>query len=185
MARGSTDAQGAATAAQGISNQASGNAGALYSTVAPALETEMAHPAGFDPTTEAAMNTGAQQSAGGSQGAAVGQGALLAARTKNAGTADAAIGQSSRSAGEKLSKGLLATQMANAHLKAQQQQEATEGLENLYNTNEGASVGALGQVANNVNANTNASNASWDWAKYILDPAMEDASSGAAMAIKP
>ena len=37
----------------------------------------------------------------------------------------------------------------------------------MYGTNMGASVNALGQVASNVNADTNAENASWDWTKGL------------------
>jgi hypothetical protein len=37
----------------------------------------------------------------------------------------------------------------------------------MYGQNLGGSVGALGQVAPNVNANTNAQNASYDWTKAL------------------
>jgi hypothetical protein len=113
------------------------------------------------------MNTATLQSGGGTQAAATGQGALLESRTGNKGSGAAAIGEGARAAGENVSKGALSTQMANARMKNQQQQEATTGLENLYNTNMGTSTGALGEVAQNVNANTNAENASWDWTKML------------------
>ena len=184
MARGSDAATGAATSAQNISNQSSGNSSALYGALAPTLESEMANPQGFGPQAVAEMTTQQQQGAGGSEAAAVGQGALRAARTRNAGTADAAIGQSTRTAGETLSKGLLATQMANARAKMQQQQEATGGLENLYGENLNSSVGALGQVASNVNANTGAENASWDWAKDVMDPILSDLSQSSGTILK-
>lgn len=167
MARGSTQANQAATSGQQISNTSAGNAQGLYSTLAPELQAEAAHPPGFDPATMAAMNTDAQQSAGGSAAGAVGQGALLGARTRNAGAADAAIGDSVRAAGRQLSQGVLGTQIANAKLKEQQREQARTGLQGLYGTNTGASVNALGQVASNVNANTNAENASWDWTKGL------------------
>lgn len=176
MARGSNQATGAATSAQNISNTDAGNAAGLFGALAPTLESEMAHPAGFDPTTMAKMNTGAQQTAGGSNAAAVGQGALRAARTRNAGAPAAAEAASNRAAGETLSKGRLGVDTANAELKARQQQQGAQGLESLYGTNTGASVNALGQVASNVNANTNAENASWDWAKDVFDPLMSNLS---------
>jgi len=176
MARGSSQASGAATSAQDISNTAASNAAGLYGTLAPELQAEAAHPAGFDPTTLARMDTEAEQSAGGSQAGAVGQGALQTARTRNAGGADAAIAKSARSASEALSKGVLSTQIKNAQMKESQRRSALGGLEGLYGTNFGGSVNALGEVAQNVNANTNAENASWDWAKFILDPAMQAAS---------
>ncbi len=179
MARGSDQATGAATSAQTLSNAAAGNAGALYNTVAPELMTESVHPAGFDPTTIAKMNTEAEESAGGSQAGAVGAGGLRAMRTRNAGGADAAIAESTRESGRELSRGVLGTQLANEHLKVQQQQDAQRELGGLYGTSLGSGVNALGEVASNVNANTNEENQSWDWAKYILDPALQAAGSAA------
>lgn len=166
-ARGSDQATGAATSAQNISNTTSGNSQALYSTLAPQLEAEAAHPAGFSPTDMADMTTSQEQAAGGSEAGAVGEGLLHAARTRNAGGADAAIGESARAAGRQLSSGVLGTQLANQRLKQQEQQAGMSGLEGLFGTDTGASVGALGQVASNVNADTEAENASWDWTKGL------------------
>lgn len=170
MARGSTQATGAATSAQTLSNGLQGNSQALYGSLAPELESEAAHPAGYAPADVAAMNTAGQQSAGGSMAGAVGQGALLASRTKNAGTADAAIAKSAQTAGQQASNAALKTQTANANLKQQQRRSALTGLQGLYNTNTSGSIGALGQVAPNVNANTNAANSSWDWSSALLQP---------------
>lgn len=177
MARGSTQATGAATSAQNLSTGLESNANALYGALAPELESEAAHPAGFAPSDLAAMRTAAEQSAGGSTAGAVGQGALLASRTRNAGAADAAIGESARSAGESLSKRAVETEAQNAELKAHQQQEGLSGLEGLNAEELGQGVNALGIVPSAVNANTNAANASYDWAKYLLDPAMQAAGS--------
>ncbi len=179
MARGSTQATTAGTSAQNLSNGLETNSNSLYGALAPELQTEAAHPAGYSPTDLAEMNTAAQQSAGGSQAGAVGEGSLLSSRTKNAGTADAAIADSARSSGEALSKDALDTQLHNADLKQHQQQAGLSGLEGLYGTDLGGSVSSLGQVAGDVNANTNAASQSWDWAKYLLDPAMQAAGSAA------
>jgi hypothetical protein len=149
----------------------------------PELQAEATNPQGYGPAELAEMNTAGQQSAGGTQSGATGEGALLAARTKNPGTAAAAIGQSARTAGEIASKGALGTQVANAQLKQRQQQAGLTGEENLTGLETGAGLTALGQVAPDVNANTGAANESWNWAKYILDPAMADASSGASTAV--
>lgn len=178
MGRGSDQANNAATTAQNISTTASGNAGALYSTLAPALQSEMANPQGFSPVDMARMDTSAMQSAGGTQAAAVGEGALRAARTGNIGGSDAATAKAARTAGEIASEGALSTQIKNAQLKQHQRDQATSGLENLYGTNTGASVNSLGEVASNVNADTNAENASWDWTKGV--GAISGALSGAA-----
>lgn len=177
MARGSDQATGAATSAQNLSNQYGANAQGIFSSLEPTLAAEAAHPAGMSPTDLAKADTAAQQSAGGGQAAAVGQGALLAGRTRNAGSADAAIAKSTETVGQDLSKAALQTQLKNASLKQQQQQEGLKGMEGLYGQNAGESVSALGQVASNVNANTQAENASWDWAKDLVDPLMGDVTS--------
>ncbi len=175
MARGSDQAKTAATSAQGLSNQLQGNQQAAFNSLMPELQTEAIHPAGFAPQDEARMQTQAQESAGGTQAGAVGQGALLASRTKNAGTPAAAIPAAARAAGEQLSKNSLGISTANAKLREGQRQEGIKGLEGLSATEGGQAIGALGEVAPNVNANTNAANQSWDWAKYILDPTLQAA----------
>ena len=182
MARGSDQAKQGATSAQNISSTSSANAAGLYGNLAPQLETEAAHPPGLAPSDLSAINTAGQESAGGSMAGAVGQGGLQAARTRNAGGADAAIADSARSSSQALSKGALGTQMANAALKEKQHQSGLSGLESLYGSNLGSSVGALGQVAGNVNADTSAKDASWNWAKYILDPALQAGGQAAAAA---
>lgn len=182
MARGSDQATGAATTATNNSNAFNANQQSLYSDLAPTLEAEAAHPAGFNPADEAAMETGALQTAGGSQAAAVGAGNLLGARTRNKGAAAAAIPASARATGENLSQNLLGIRGANAKLRNEQQQAGISGLENLTNTETGAENTALGQVAPDVNANTEQENESWNWAKDLLDPALSAA--GAAGAAK-
>lgn len=177
MARGSSQATGAATQATNNSNTFGGNAGSLFSTLAPALTAEAANPTGYNPSDLAAMNTEAEQSAGGTQAGAVGQGGLMAARTRNKGAAAGAIADSSRGAGEQLSKNALGISVGNARLKEQQRQSGISGLEGLTGLETGATNQALGQVAGDVNANTGAENASWNWAKDILDPALSAAAS--------
>lgn len=177
MGRGSDQATSAATSAQNLSNTYSGNANSLFSAMTPMLMSEAVAPAGMSPTDMAATDTAGQQSAGGSQSAAVGAGALRAARTRNAGAPDAAIGQSTRTAGQQLSTAAVGTRLKNAALKQHQQSEGTSGLENLFAENLSGGNQALGQVAGDVNANTNAENASWDWAKDLFDPMMQAAAS--------
>lgn len=181
MARGSSQATGAATTATNLSNQLTGNAQSLYGAAAPALQAEANAPSGYAPADLAAMNTAAQQSAGGTQAGAVGQGALLAARTRNAGAPAAAIGQSSRTAGQQLSNAGLGIQTRNANLKEEQRQSGLSGLENLYGRTLGEGVTALGQVAPDVNANTNAENASWDWSSALFQPLLKAAGAAAPL----
>lgn len=180
MARGSQQAQTGATQSLNNSSTFGGNAGSLYSTVAPALAADIAHPAGMNPVDLARLRTENEQSAGGSEAAAVGQGALLAGRTKNAGSADAAVDAAARGAGQQLSSADLKTNLANEDLKQQQRSQALGEEGGLYGTSVGGSNSALGENANNVNANTNAANESWDWAKYILGPTLSGSASAYA-----
>jgi len=167
MGGGSNAANTAANNANAISTNSTTNAGSLYSTLTPQLESEAAAPSGFAPADLAAMDTAAEDSAGGTEAATVGQGGLLGARTRNSGAPGAAIAKGARTAGEIASKGALGTQLQNAQLKQDQHQAGLSGEENLLAGQMGESTGALGDVASNVNANTNAENASWDWTKLI------------------
>jgi hypothetical protein len=176
VARGSQQATQAATQASNTSTNLENNANALYGTLAPTLESEIANPTGYNPMDLSKMNTAAEESAGGTQAGATGQGALLASRTKNPGTADAAIAESARTAGQDLSQKALGIQTGNARLKEQQRQEGIAGLGGLTNEETNAGITSLGQVAPDVNANTQAENASYDWATDILNPVLGDLS---------
>lgn len=172
MARNNAAAETAANTANSNSQVFGGNAGALYGAVAPQLEAEAANPTGYNPADLAAMTTQAEQGAGGSQAAAVGQGALLSGRTRNAGSAAKAVADASRGAGERLSEANLGVQAGNARLREQQRQAALSGLTGLTGMETGASNAALGEVAPNVNANVNQQNESWNGVKDLLDPAL-------------
>ena len=130
--------------ANALTGQLTSNAANIYGGLEPTLQAEAAHPQGMTPQAKAATNTAAQQSAGGSQAATVGQGGLYAARTKNAGAAQSAIGAGSRGAGANLSKAAVGTELANADLQNRQQQEGLGGLQNLYGTELGEGENALG-----------------------------------------
>jgi hypothetical protein len=173
VARGSSQATGAATSAQNLSNTLGGNASALYSTLTPQLIGESVNPPGMNPADLAEANTSAQQSAGGSEAAAVGEGALRDARLRNRGGSAAAVSDASRGAGEQLSKNALGIRMANTALKEKQRQAGLGGLENLQESQMGGGIRALGEVAPAVDANTKAASQSWDWARTLLDPALE------------
>lgn len=158
--RSSNDASATITQAQQNSDTNTGNANALYSDLAPTLESQVANPQGYSPVDEAAMETGAQQGAGGGEAAAVGQGGLLAARTGNAGAAGKSISDASRGSGEQLSKNLLGIRSADANLKQEQRGQALTGLENLETGQESSATSNLGQVAPLVVANADEKNAS-------------------------
>lgn len=176
MGRGSQPANNAATSATNFSNGLQNNSSQLFNTLAPQLEAEAASPSGYSPTDMAGMTTAAQQSAGGSTAGATGQGALLASRTKNAGTADAAIGQSARSAAQALSKASTGIAQSNANLKQSNQRAALGELGGLESGQVSGANQALGIVPSAVNANNQAINSSYDWANSIFDPLMGAAS---------
>lgn len=159
MASGNKTAQGAEHSGLGFSQGLQGQSGNLYGTVAPELTAMATHPMGFNPSDLAQMKTEAMQTAGGSNAGAVGQGALLASRTRNAGTADAAISQAARNAGETLSDTGLKINSENARLKEAQRNEGLRGLEGLYGTDIAGANNALGEVARNAEADAAAENA--------------------------
>jgi len=129
---------------QGIANTGTGNAASLYGTLSPALTTEATAPQGINPADLAKMNTAAQQSAGGSNAGAVGQGSLLSARTRNAGSGAAAIAKSAEGAQQNLGNEAVGIQNENTQAKLKQQQQGLSGLQGLYGTNEGEALGGLG-----------------------------------------
>lgn len=131
-------------AANNLSNDLTANASNIYAGLEPSLQVEAAHPQGFTPQAKAAMNTAAQQSAGGSTAGAIGQGRLYAARTKNAGGAKAAIGEGVRSAGQNLSNASVGTEVANANLQNKQQQAGLSGLSGLNSTELSGGLQGLG-----------------------------------------
>ena len=176
MARGSAPANTAATTAQTQAQTNYGNSNALFGPLSAELETNVAHPTGINPTDLARMDTAALQTGGGSTAGAVGQGALKAARTRNAGGADAAIASSARTGGEIASKGILANRAKDAQLRGETYSEGLKGLQSLFAQNLSGGNQALGIVPNAANANTNAVNSSWDWAKDLFNPIMQDAS---------
>lgn len=138
------DAFGNYGTGRNLSGQLIGQASNIYGGLEPTLQTQAATPIGFTPAQKVQINTAGQQSAGGSTAAAIGQGRLYAARTRNAGGAKAAIGQGVRSAGENLSKTAVGTEVQNAKLGQQKQQEAQQRLQGLYGTSLGEGENALG-----------------------------------------
>lgn len=179
MARGSEAANTGANTGNQFAQTYGGNANTIFSGLSPMLMNEARNPQGMSPKDLAETNTSNMQSAGGSEAAAVGGGLLRAARTGNAGGSEAAMESGVRHSGEQLSNAGLQTRLKNAMLKQQQKSEATRGLEGLYGTSVSGGNQALGEVASNVRANTDAENSSWNWARFLLDPAMAAAGGSA------
>jgi hypothetical protein len=130
--------------AANLSNQLTANAANIYGGLEPTLQAEAAHPAGYSPTQKAAINTAAQQSAGGGTAGAIGAGRLYAARTRNAGGAKSAIGEGIENAGKNLSNAAVGTEVENANLAQKKQQEGISGLQGLETGQLNAGENALG-----------------------------------------
>ena len=131
-------------AGSAANKQLGANAENLYGTLAPTLTAQAVHPQGYTPQEKSAIKTAGEQSAGGSMAGATGQGALLAARTRNAGAGANAIQQSGRNASDELSKVATGTEVGSADLANQKQQNAEKGLGDLNKTELGGSLEALG-----------------------------------------
>ncbi len=130
--------------ANNLSNQYVSNALGISSALTPTLTAQMVNPQGYNPTTMGQMQTAAEQSAGGGNAAAAGQAGLRAARTRNAGSEQAATAEGSRNAGQELSQVNAGIQTNNANLKAKQQAGAESGLGSLYGEDVNAGNNALG-----------------------------------------
>jgi hypothetical protein len=175
--KGNSTANAASTAALNQANTLAGESNAAYSALMPELQAQAANPPGVAPADLAAQTTEAMEGAGGTQAAGVGAGKLQEARTKNPGSSRAAIASSSRGAGEELGRRGLQIQTNNAGLKNQQRSQALGEEGGVFGTATGATAPNFNATASNVNANTNAENEGWDWAKFILDPAMASGAS--------
>ncbi len=172
MARGSQQANDAATNAVGQNKGYYGGGQSLYNTLAPQLTAQAANPQGFGKETLARLDTATQQSAGGGAAAATGQAALEDSRTRNAGGSGMALSKAIRESGKNATDATLQTRLANEQLKDKQRSTAQSGLEGLYGVNVGGGNQALGQVASNVQANAAQEDASWGWAKNVLAPVL-------------
>lgn len=129
--------------AQSMQKQLSGQGTGISSTLTPTLESDIANPKGYSPEDIAYMNTASQQSLGGSVAGVTGQANLEAARTRNAGGFQGAIGSATRSAQRNLSQNALGIQKANADLKQQQRDQAIKALSAIYGIDESTALGYL------------------------------------------
>lgn len=135
------------------------NASSLYSSLFPALSQEATNPQGYGAKDLSAMNTAGQQSVGGATAGAVGEGDLIGARTRNAGSFAPALDEAVRSGERQNSENAVNIQGQNANVKQAQQQAGLAGLGNLYSTNTDAMLKSLGLGNESTNAGTSATNA--------------------------
>lgn len=183
MARGDASAQQGEQAGLAQNRQLFGQAGGLYSTLAPQLQAQAINPQGFGPATKARLITQNEETAGGTNAGVTGQAGLIEGRTRNPGSTGMALTKAAGEVGKNLSRANLSTNLEDEQLKQQQRDAALRGEEGLYGTSLGGGNQALGQAANEANANTNAVNASWDWSKDLLGPILGAASGPASKLI--
>jgi hypothetical protein len=144
-----------------ISNagQASGQAKTIAGQLTPQLQAEAAKPQGYTPQQLAYMNTASQQSLGGGTAATTGQANLTAARTRNAGGFQGAVGTANRATQRQASQNALQVQENQANLQEQEKQSALKALQELYGTNltgSNQALSAAGQTPNEWNNLLNA-----------------------------
>jgi hypothetical protein len=109
----------------------------------PILESDVTNPKGYTPQQMAYMNTASQQSLGGSTAGITGQANLTAARTRNAGGFQGAVGSGSRAAQRQLSQNALGIEKSQADLQQQQREQAIQSLMKLYGVDESTALGYL------------------------------------------
>jgi hypothetical protein len=164
---------------QNLSNQLTANAANVYGGLEPTLAARAAHPVGYTPGEKAAINTSAQQSAGGTNAGAVGGGGLYAARTRNAGAGQSAIGSASRAAGANLSRAATGTEVQSANLGQQNQRGALGGLEGVMGTEQSGGLNALG-LSNQALSGADSSAANDPWMKLLMQGINSGGQVGAA-----
>ena len=120
----------------------------VYNDLFPQLTSEATNPQGYGTVGLNSMNTANQQSIGGSEAGAAGEGNLLAARTRNAGAAQPEISEANRSGERQLSQNAVGIQGQNEQQRQRQQQAALSGLQGLYGTEMNTALGA-GNLQNN------------------------------------
>lgn len=94
------------------------------------------------------MNTASEQSQGGGVSATTGQANLEAARTRNAGGFQGAIGSANRGAQRQISEQALQVQTNQANLQQQQRAAALQQLQQLYGVDEQTALGYLNSSSN-------------------------------------
>lgn len=147
---GNKSAQTAADTGSALNSRAM----SLQDTLEPQLEHDIQAPTGFAPGDLAAMNTAAQEGAGGATSGAVGAMGAQAARTRNRGAFTAAADESARSGQRQAAQSGVEIQGANAGLKEQQRASALRAKQGLFGSDLSGSLSAMGLVPGDINAAT-------------------------------
>jgi hypothetical protein len=154
-------ASGAAKTATNVAGQEESAADSERGALTPFYRSEMNATHGFTPGQTQELLNYAGAGIGGSGSAAAGEAASEAARTRNTSGFSSALDQNARDRAREMAT-------VNAGVGAQDvmgakalNQEGAAGEAGLYNTDTSAMLGAMGQVAPDVNAETGAGTAGW------------------------
>lgn len=147
----------------------SSTARTAFGAVVPQLERNIANPTGYSEQDLGRANTAIQQSSGGSNAAAVGQGGLMAARTRNPGAGQYAMAQGVRDAADSGNDAALGVRLKDADLKETKRAAALGQLGGIGAT-------GIGAVAPNVQADVAAKQASYGLMDHVISPILQAAS---------
>jgi hypothetical protein len=151
--------------AQANSKQLYGESQGDFNFLDPTLTKEATNPEGYTPQQLAYMETMGQQSLGGGEAATTGQAGLTAARTRNAGAFQGAVGTADRNTQKTASQNALQVAKSQADLQQQQRQQALQSLQSLYSTN---LTGSEGETSLSNSALHDENTAPNFWQQYAL-----------------
>jgi len=162
MARGAANtAANAATTAGNVAANYGAGAATISSSLVPYLTQQLTSPAGMSQQDINATMTSGLAGAGGATAGLTGAASKNAAVTRNpmgfSGALDAAARARTQAAAG-LGENVAAQ---NAKIKLGQQQQASQGLQSLYGIDTSRQLGAMGQIAPDVNAQVNAGKSGW------------------------
>jgi hypothetical protein len=163
--------------AQNRSSQLYGDSQNIGGPLTAQLQQEATNPQGYTPQQLAYMNTSSQQSLGGGTAATTGTANLEAARSKNVGGFQGAVGSANRGTQRQASQNALGIQTQQANLQEAQKQQALSSLQGLYGTDVSGSNAYLNTSNTALNNENTAPNF---WQQYLLQGAK--AAGGAAAA---
>lgn len=154
----------------------------IGANLTPFLTSEMLHPGGIGQAGLGAEESAALGGAGGAASGLTGQAMQRAAVSRNAGGYQAALADAARErdkAAAGASEGIAA---GNEQLKQQQRQQGAEGLGGLYKTDTSGMLESQGQIAPDINAETNAGKSGWLQNSMAIMKQINDAAATAAKA---
>jgi len=157
---------GAAKTAGDVGAGYGGDASAINAQLMPFLTRELNNPEGYTQQQQGAMLGAAEGGAGGATAGLTTEANLESARDRNSGGNAGALDEAARIKDKALagsSEGIAAN---NATLQQSQKQAAASGLQNMYGTDTSAQLKAMGLIAPDVNASSEAYGKG-DWASDL------------------